>query len=260
MGDAVSRAATGGAAAADIFMPARPAVASIPAAMTPPRLCVIRVRMAFQSSVRRRPVRPGGVCSWPLDARQRRNVPARTRRSARRQPREPGPFVVFALALTALVASASVRYAIRTERAGARTLAAVRATTTQQRLGADIVRLLDLVWPVLREQGVRTGHNVVVYYGAESGAMTIDAGVEALADFTEHGEVRRVCTPPGEVATTAHYGEYSDLAGAYAALEQWCADYGRRPAGVNWEVYGDWNDDPAKRRTDVYFLLKPTAG
>ena len=208
----------------------------------------------------RRPGRPGGVCSCPLDALQRRNVPARTNRPARRQPREPGPVCCFALALTALVASASVRYEIRTERDDARTLAAVRATTTQQRLGADIVRLLDLVWPVLREQGVRTGHNVVVYYGAESGAMTIDAGVEALADFTEHGEVRRVCTPPGEVATTAHYGEYSDLARAYAALEQWCADNGRRPAGVNWEVYGDWNDDPAKRRTDVYFLLKPTAG
>jgi hypothetical protein len=25
---------------------------------------------------------------------------------------------------------------------------------------------------------------------------------------------------------------------------------------VNWEVYGDWDDDPPKRRTDVYFLLE----
>ena len=58
------------------------------------------------------------------------------------------------------------------------------------------------------------------------------------------------------MATTAHYGEYSHMAGAYAALEQWCQDNGRRPAGVNWEVYGDWDDDPAKRRTDIYFLLE----
>jgi hypothetical protein len=28
---------------------------------------------------------------------------------------------------------------------------------------------------------------------------------------------------------------------------------------VNWEVYGDWADDPADRRTDVYFLLRPPA-
>jgi hypothetical protein len=32
---------------------------------------------------------------------------------------------------------------------------------------------------------------------------------------------------------------------------------GRAQAGVNWEVYGDWDDDPAKRRTDVHALLAP---
>jgi hypothetical protein len=29
---------------------------------------------------------------------------------------------------------------------------------------------------------------------------------------------------------------------------------------VNWEVYGDRDDDPARRRTDVYFLLEAVAG
>ncbi len=148
-------------------------------------------------------------------------------------------------------------YDVRTVQAGPRALAAVRAATTHQTLGADILRLLDMVWPMLREQGVRTGHNVVVYYPGEGGAFTIDAGVEAFTDFTERGEVRRISTPSGEVATTAHYGEYSGMAPAYAALERWCTDNGRRPAGVNWEVYGDWDDDPAKRRTDIYFLLEP---
>jgi hypothetical protein len=28
---------------------------------------------------------------------------------------------------------------------------------------------------------------------------------------------------------------------------------------VSWEVYGDWEDDPAKLRTDIYFLLRPAA-
>jgi effector-binding domain-containing protein len=149
----------------------------------------------------------------------------------------------------------AVPYDVRTERAAPRTLAAVRATTTQPQLGADIVRLLDKVWPVLRGQGVRTGHNVVVYYPGDLGTLTIDAGVETFTDFAGHGEVRPVQTPSGDVAMTAHYGEYSQMAPAYAALERWCAANGRRPAGVNWEVYGDWDDDPAKRRTDVYFLL-----
>jgi len=170
----------------------------------------------------------------------------------------PLPGVAIAPKRAALVASASVSYEVRAGQADPRALAAVRARTTRQRLGADIVRLLDMVWPVLREQGARTGHNVVVYYGG-AGAITIDAGVEVPTGFTPRGEVRAVATPPGEVAATAHYGEYSDMAGAYAALEQWCADHRRRPTGVSWEVYGDWDDDPAKRRTDIYFLLQPAA-
>jgi effector-binding domain-containing protein len=62
------------------------------------------------------------------------------------------------------------------------------------------------------------------------------------------------------VATTAHFGDYAQMAGAYAALEQWWTGNGRRPAGVSWEVYGDWDDDPAKVRTDIYFLLRPATG
>jgi effector-binding domain-containing protein len=146
---------------------------------------------------------------------------------------------------------------VRTGWAAPRVLAAIRATTTPRVLGADIVRLLDVVWPVLREQGVRTDHNVVVYRGGAGGTLHVDVGVEVLSSFEDRGEVRRALTPSGEVATTAHFGEYSDLRLAYSALERWCADHSRSPAGVNWEVYGDWEEDPAKRRTDVYFLLEP---
>jgi hypothetical protein len=28
---------------------------------------------------------------------------------------------------------------------------------------------------------------------------------------------------------------------------------------LNWEVYGDWSDDPAKLETEVYMLLEPDA-
>ena len=153
-------------------------------------------------------------------------------------------------------------YQVRTEQVGPRTLAAVRAATTPQRLSTDIIRLLDKVWPVLRGQGARTGHNVVVYHEDGPGELVIEAGVEVFSGpaehgFTEDGEVVSVATPAGEAAVTTHYGEYSDLGGAYAAVSQWCSANGRSLAGVNWEVYGDWDDDPAKRRTDLYALLYP---
>jgi predicted transcriptional regulator YdeE len=161
-----------------------------------------------------------------------------------------------------------VPYEVRTEQAAPRLLAAVSATTTRQQLGTDIIRLLDLVWPVLRGQGARTGHNVVIYdrggdviYDRGGDAtLRIQAGVEVFGDFTDSGEVRHRETPAGEVAATTHHGEYSDMARAYAALEQWWAGNRRRPAGSSWEVYGDWDDDPARRRTDIFCLLAPSAG
>ena len=146
-------------------------------------------------------------------------------------------------------------YDVHVEQAGPRVLAAARAVTTPQRLSTDIIRLLDQVWPLLRGQGARTGHNVVVYNPGEGGEFTIEAGVEVFSDFEERGAVRRVSTPAGEAAVVAHYGDYSAMGGAYAALDQWCAANGRHLTGVNWEVYGDWNDDPARLRTDIYKLL-----
>jgi effector-binding domain-containing protein len=86
--------------------------------------------------------------------------------------------------------------------------------------------------------------------------MTIEAGVEILSAFDETELVRHSATPAGEAATTTHWGDYSQMRPAYQALEDWSRETGRTFAGVSWEVYGHWSDDPAKLRTDIYFLLQ----
>ncbi len=150
---------------------------------------------------------------------------------------------------------------VRTEQAVPRRLAAIRSVTTPQDLRRNITRSLGIIWPAVREQGVRFGHNVFVYRDGEPGTLIVELGVEVPGDFTERGEIKIVQTPPGEVATAAYYGDaYTQMAPVYHALEQWCASNGRRPAGVNWEVYGDPAGDPAQTRTDIYFLLEPAAG
>jgi effector-binding domain-containing protein len=150
---------------------------------------------------------------------------------------------------------------VRTEQAAARRLAAVRSVTTPRDLGQTIGRSLGIVWPAIREQGVRFGHNVFVYREGEPGTLIVEIGVEVLTDFIEDDEIQIVQTPPGEVATAAYFGDdYSQMAPVYQALGQWCASNGRRPAGVSWEVYGDPAQDPAQTRTDIYFLLEPAAG
>jgi effector-binding domain-containing protein len=148
-----------------------------------------------------------------------------------------------------------MEYEVRVESAAPRRLAAIRATVAQDELGQNIIGSLDQIWPVLREQRAETGHNVVIYYGGGGGTLDVAVGVEVPAGFAPTGEISDVSTPAGPVATTTHFGEYSDLAGAYTALGRWCEASTRSEAGVRWEVYGDWEDDPARRRTDVYFQL-----
>ncbi|TMC46157.1 MAG: AraC family transcriptional regulator [Chloroflexi bacterium] len=143
-------------------------------------------------------------------------------------------------------------YEIRVEEAAPRQLAVARGGASRAELGRTILKLLDTVWPVLRDQRVRTGHNVVVYFG---GLAHIEAGVEVFGDFVDKGDVRHSQTPAGPAVTTAHWGEYSEMAPAYAALERWCATNGRQQTGTSWEVYGDWADDATERRTDIYLLL-----
>ena len=43
--------------------------------------------------------------------------------------------------------------------------------------------------------------------------------------------------PGGLVASTVHAGPYSEVGKAYAALQEWMTDNGRRPAGMVREVY-----------------------
>src|SRR3989442_14578156 len=100
-------------------------------------------------------------------------------------------------------------YEIRVEEAMPRQLAVARGAASRADLGRTILKLLDVVWPVLRGQHVHTGHNVVMYFG---GLAHIEAGVEVFGDFVDAAEVRHSHTPAGPAVTTAHWGEYSEMA------------------------------------------------
>jgi len=77
------------------------------------------------------------------------------------------------------------------------------------------------------------------------------------AKFADIGEVECREIPAGEAATTVHWGPYAQLGEAHDRVIEWIRKNGRTRAGVGWEVYGHWDDDPAKVRTDIYHLLKP---
>jgi effector-binding domain-containing protein len=72
----------------------------------------------------------------------------------------------------------------------------------------------------------------------------------------------RSATPAGAVASTTHSGPYAGLGAAHDAVHRWCQAHDHRLAGPNWEIYGhwlrEWDADPSRIRTDVYYLLSAT--
>jgi len=140
-----------------------------------------------------------------------------------------------------------------------RILAAVRRKVAIGGVSAVWRPALDQVWAFLRAQpGLRTnGHNVFLYHHPEkrSDPMEVDFGVEVVREFAASGEVKPVKTPAGEVAAAMHIGPYGQLRQTHEAIHAWAAANKRAIAGKSWEIYGDWNDDPARLETTVLYLL-----
>jgi effector-binding domain-containing protein len=118
---------------------------------------------------------------------------------------------------------------------------------------------LDQVWAFLRtQQGLRTdGHNVFLYCHPtrKDDPMDVEFGVEVVRSFEPSGEVKPAATPAGEVAVALHVGPYDQLRKTHEAIHEFVRVNGRASAGVSWEIYGDWTDDPTKLETTVVYLL-----
>jgi effector-binding domain-containing protein len=151
-----------------------------------------------------------------------------------------------------------MEYDVRLEQLSSRPLAVVRRQARAQELARVVPDACGTVWNVIRAQKVTgAGRHVAIY---RDDVINLEVGVELDAPFAGHGEVVGSATPAGAVATTVHFGPYNRLGDAHQAIRQWCAKHGHTMAGPNWEVYGhwidEWNKDPAKIRTDVYYLVK----
>jgi effector-binding domain-containing protein len=151
-----------------------------------------------------------------------------------------------------------MEYEVRLEASASRPLAVVRRRASAQELPRVVPEACGTVWNVVRAQQIAgAGRHIAIYW---DGQINLDVGVELLAPFGGHGEVVDATTPAGTVATTVHLGPYNRLLEAHRAICQWCAQHGHSPAGPNWEIYdhwkNEWNNDPTKIRTEVYYLVK----
>lgn len=150
-----------------------------------------------------------------------------------------------------------MEYQVTVETVVEQPIAAARQRTTYQLVSRQIGDLLSHPWAFLKSRSdLRSdGHNVAIYWD-ETGEGSIEVGVQVIARFESSDTVICSSTPAGTVARTTHFGPYNRLGAAHQAVRKWCEQSGPQIAGLNWEVYGDWDDDPAKLRTDVFYLLK----
>jgi effector-binding domain-containing protein len=141
-----------------------------------------------------------------------------------------------------------------------RLVAVVRRQVAVGQVSKHIISWFDLVYAQVRAGKVRQqGHNVALYRPASTaGMLDVECGVEVGARFEAAGEV--VCSeiPGGRVIHSIHIGPYHLLGQTYDAAASFARREGLRQTGVNWEIYGDWNEDPARLRTDVFQLLEPS--
>ena len=155
-----------------------------------------------------------------------------------------------------------MEYQVRIEQLSSRPLAVVRRRARLQELAKVVPDACGTVWSVIRAQKITgAGRHVALYLDDK---INLEVGVELDTPIAGHGEVVGSATPAGTVATAVHFGPYHRLHEAHEAIRQWCADNSHALAGPNWEIYGhwkdEWNTDPTKIRTDVFYLLKTDEG
>jgi effector-binding domain-containing protein len=147
-----------------------------------------------------------------------------------------------------------MEYQVQIQKAEPQPIAAVRRRARSDELASVIPAGCGEVWQFIRAANLpNSGLNLAVYFDGE---INLECGVIVLAPFQSDGPVICSATPSGMVATAAHFGPYHLLGAANRAITDWCDAQGYKLAGPSWEIYDHWNDDPAKVRTDVFYLLE----
>ena len=121
-----------------------------------------------------------------------------------------------------------------------------RGPAAKATLSRSIRALFDEFYSGFKSKGELN----IVYYPewSDTEEFQIECGVQVESGGNSS-------TPAGWVATTVYMGPYDQMQTAHAAIHAWVRENGRRIAGPSWEVYGHWNADPAKLRTDIFYLL-----
>jgi hypothetical protein len=112
-------------------------------------------------------------------------------------------------------------------------------------------KLMDQLWPVIKEKGIKTtGINYWVYHGCDRMSTCVELLNNDGADLFQ-----RVPVEMERCAYYKHIGPYDRLGDAYAAINKEIAARHLSSSGLSVERYGDWTDDPSKLETEIFVGL-----
>lgn len=138
----------------------------------------------------------------------------------------------------------------------ARTLLARQTRSSWAGIGAAARPEMDELWGVIRGAGLKHDHNVWIYTDPTPDDVDMAIGVEIIGDFDVPPGFIRATTPAGVAAHFTFLGDYSGLRGAHDSVRRFIEESPYTATGTTWEVYGDWEENPNKRRTDVFHEVR----
>jgi effector-binding domain-containing protein len=132
--------------------------------------------------------------------------------------------------------------------------AGIEVFTTWQDLGPVIRKLFNRLYaPGALVAG--HGHNFILYSNETKTGASMTVGVLDRQPGGGDPDVKIVHIPGGRVITTAHWGDYAKMRVTYDLLHAEVKARALKRAPTSMEIDGDWSDDPAKVRTDLYLYL-----
>jgi effector-binding domain-containing protein len=99
------------------------------------------------------------------------------------------------------------------------------------------------------------GHNFILYRNETREGCTMTVGVLDRTPGGSDPDVKEIDIPAGRALTATHWGDYGRMRETYDVLHAEVAAQGLTRVWTSLEIYGDWFDDPAKVRTDLYLYL-----
>ncbi len=122
----------------------------------------------------------------------------------------------------------------------------------------DVVSTIRATFDRLYKPGALVpghGHNFIQYSNETKEGGTLLIGVLDRQPGGADPDVKAAHIPGGRVITATHWGDYAKMRDTYDVLHAEVKAKALCRIWMSLEVYGDWSDDPAKVRTDLYLYL-----